>query len=50
MKNLQDAGLDNVLDKSCREMYTIFSAGATSTEEKWRIAVFGALRSQRRLL
>jgi hypothetical protein len=28
MKNLQDAGIDNVffLEKSCRKMYTIFSA------------------------
>jgi hypothetical protein len=27
MKNLQDAGIDNVffLEKSCRKMYTIFS-------------------------
>jgi hypothetical protein len=31
-------------EKSCRKMYTIFSAGATSTEEKWRHDVFWSHR------
>jgi hypothetical protein len=34
-KNLQDAGIDNVflLEKSCRKMYTIFSAVRQSESE-----------------
>jgi hypothetical protein len=38
-----------LLDKSCRKMYTIFSA-VLCQQEKWRHDIFLALRPQRRLL
>jgi hypothetical protein len=49
MKNLQDAGIDNVLFwiNPIENVHDNFRA--TSTEEKWRHDVFWSLRSQRRL-